>query len=161
TAAVELKRKKSLFGLGAKVLALTAVVTIGAVISVTAIALDRARTDRRFYVDELGVHTSELLADVLSERLGGWKSRLLPAAAGGIAGKFDLGDFDSLAICERGKCEKVAGELPEGPVITRALEAYDLAVIKSGERIVLAAGSGKTAAIATVAPERLLDLRAI
>jgi serine/threonine protein kinase/methyl-accepting chemotaxis protein len=154
-------RKASLFGLGAKVLALTALVTIGAVISVTSIALDRARTDRRFYDNELGIRISALLADLLSERLDAWKSRLLLAAAGGNAGRFDLGDFESLSICEHGRCEKITGEPPSKEAMARALEARDLSVLKDGSRIVLSASADKTQAVATVSANKLLDLRGV
>src|SRR5262249_41944590 len=146
----------------------TLLVTIGAVASVTAIALDRARTDRRFYVNELGVRTSQLLADVLSERLSAWKSRLLLATAGGNAGRFDLGDFESLAICDRTRCEPVAGDQPPADAVARARSALesadkrDLTVASTDKsRIILAAGDKQATAVATIPEDRLLDLRGV
>jgi serine/threonine protein kinase/HAMP domain-containing protein len=161
--------RRALFGLGARVLMATVVVTVGAVSSVTWIALERARTDRSFYTTELNMRTSQLLLDVLTERRESWKNRLTLAAAGGIGGRFELGDFKSLTICEKAKCEAVAGAPLTDKMLDRAKAAArgaatknDVALLPLDESSLIAAvATERATTIATLPRGALLDARRV
>lgn len=155
-------------GLGAKVLALAVLVTIGAVAWLAVLALAHARTDRGFYVRELTVRTSQLLLDGMVQRLDKWKGTLVLAALGGSEGRLSLGELETLTICPRGRgarpCTDVAGDPLEPERIASAergvmVKNGDLFVLPSNNSLILAAGTEGATAIATIPRMKLLDLR--
>lgn len=149
------------FGLGLKVMLLATLVTVGAVSAVTLLALDRVRSDRRFYVDELVLRSSRQLADLLQEKARAHRELLTLLAANDGDLQLLAGDMELLARCQESRCRAVKGELPSED-LARAFSSIEEGRLEHRPRpghVDLGLRRGTRLAFGRIPGETLLDAR--
>jgi serine/threonine protein kinase/HAMP domain-containing protein len=145
-------QKQSVFGLGAKVLSMTALVTVCSVIAVMVLALRTVSVDRAYYFEELSVRTSLYLADTLRARRIGWQSELTNVLAGTIA----TGDLSALGHCTERGCEALRGKLPDSGV-AHVPKKSAITMKKVGSDLVVSLSDGKATAVGVVPEAKIID----
>ncbi|MCC7381715.1 MAG: protein kinase [Deltaproteobacteria bacterium] len=148
-------------GLGAKVLLMAIAISVAAVVSITALAMDQARTDRDFYVRDLNLRMSRTLAAALEERLGRWRDALEIVARGKTADDATLGAFGAVVRCTDRGCETIKGEpIPAdltGPLLAHAPRRRSyLAPMSSG--VVIAVRSAQALIAGTVSVDQIISV---
>jgi HAMP domain-containing protein len=146
--------EKPRFGLGLKVMLLSTLVAVGAVSAVMALALDRVRSDRKFYVDELVLRSSRQVADLIQEKTRSHRELLTLLAVNDGDLQLLAGDLTQLTRCQKAQCRTLKGDPPnperiqatntlaEARLEQRATEGgIDLA-LRHGDRVALGRVSG-------------------
>lgn len=143
---------RSWFGLSLKVLALTVVVTVGAVLAVMVVANDHVQVDRAYYFEELSLRTSLYLAETSKARLAGWRAELRGVLAGdpGVAES-----FETLILCGSSGCEALRGRPPTFELSHNATAGVHLAATESS--LLVSQSNGTRTAHGLMEKERVID----
>lgn len=131
TAALVVERPR--FGLGLKVMLLSTLVAVGAVTAVMVLALDRVRSDRRFYVDELVLRSSRQLADLMQEKSRAHREILTLLAVNEGDLQILAKDMVQLARCQETRCRAIKGEPPDSEWV-RSLQGLEEARLEQRAR---------------------------
>jgi serine/threonine-protein kinase len=149
------------FGLGARMMALTSLVVLGAVVGVTLVALRQSRIDREFYVQDQNLTTARALQEALTRQSDLWRKQLaLTLATNRYEGPGD--EFSHLSICGRTGCRPVIGDrLPTTTIdIARSRLEEESAVLPVQDGLLVVEGAPDRWALAVVDPASLKFLGA-
>ncbi|NJK89899.1 MAG: protein kinase, partial [Myxococcales bacterium] len=150
--ATEPPRRVTLFGLGPRMLALTTAIVVGAVFSVTYVALRQARVDREFYLQDQNLTTARAMAGALDRQFTVLRKQLELTLATKVYNGPER-ELVSLATCERNDCRIVFGPSAEPPVEARlfgSLRKERESILAEGDRTWIATGAKKSWAYAEV-----------